>query len=98
MFLHPDTPVQLVSNQSSSVLGEETIVLQYEAGMYYELNEMGGFIWSLLQANKGMTVGQIREKLLDEFEVDAVVCQQELVQFLDDLLREKLIETTAPVP
>ncbi len=66
--------------------------------MYYELNEMGGFIWSLLQANKGMTVGQIREKLLDEFEVDAVVCQQELVQFLDDLLREKLIETTAPVP
>ena len=95
MIITPDTRVQLVANQSSSVLGNETILLNYEAGNYYELNEVGGFVWALLQDKKTLLVRDIQTALLDQFEVEPSVCQAELEQFLDNLLREKLIEATA---
>ena len=95
MVITPNTRIQLLANQSSSVLGNETILLNYEAGNYYELNEVGGFIWALLQDKKSLLVHEIQARLLDEFEVEPAVCQEELSQFLDNLLREKLIETIA---
>ena len=95
MIISPSTRIQLRKSQSSSVLGTETIVLNYELGNYYELNEMGSFIWSLLQANKMSTVMEIKERMLAEFDVEESVCQEELMSFLENLFHEKLIETTA---
>lgn len=94
MPLSLNTRVQLLPNQSSSVLGNETILLNYEAGNYYELNEVGGFIWALLQDKKSLLVHEIQVQLLDEFDVEPAVCQAELMLFLDNLLREKLIEAS----
>ena len=95
MIISPSTRIQLKKSQSSSVLGTETIVLNYELGNYYELNEMGSFIWSLLQANEVSTVMEIKERMLAEFDVEESVCQEELMSFLENLFHEKLIETTA---
>ncbi len=95
MAITLNTQIQLVPNQSSSVLGNETILLNYEAGNYYELNEVGGFIWALLQDKKTILVHEIQDHLLEEFDVEPAVCQEELTLFLDNLLREKLIETSA---
>lgn len=94
MSLTLDTRVQLLPNQSSSVLGNETILLNYEAGNYYELNEVGGFIWALLQEKKSLLIHEIQTRLLEEFDVEPDVCQGELTLFLDNLLREKLIEVS----
>jgi len=95
MIISPSTRIQIRKSQSSSVLGTETIVLNYDLGNYYELNEMGSFIWSLLQANQVLSVMQIQEQMLDEFDVEEPVCREELMSFLENLFREKLIETTA---
>lgn len=95
MIISPSTRIQLRKSQSSSVLGTETIVLNYDLGNYYELNEMGSFIWSLLQANEMSTVMEIKERMLAEFDVEESVCQEELMSFLENLFHEKLIETTA---
>ncbi len=95
MLFSPNTRIQSTQHQSSSVLGKETIVLNYEAGNYYELNEVGGFIWSLLQAGQELSVQRIREQLLEEFDVDESVCQQELMLFLGNLFDENLIEIKA---
>lgn len=94
MMFTPTTHIYLLPTQSSSVLGNETVVLNYELGNYYELNEVGGFIWSLLNEKKEITVGEIQEKLLEEFDVEPAVCQAELVSFLENLVQEKLIATT----
>ena len=76
------------------MLGTETIILNYEAGNYYELNELGGFIWSLLQSNPVLSVAQIEQQVLEEFAVEESVCRAEVPLFLDSLYREKLIEIT----
>lgn len=94
MTITPTTRIQLLPSQSSSVLGNETILLNYELGNYYELNEVGGFIWAFLQEKRTATVQEIQDAVLDEFEVEPAVCQDELTSFLENLLREKLIETT----
>ncbi|SOD78636.1 PqqD family peptide modification chaperone [Spirosoma fluviale] len=93
MAITLNTRIELVSNQSSSVIGNETILLDYKAGNYYELNEVGGFIWALLQEKRTMLVQDIQDELLAEFDVEPSVCQEELMLFLDTLSREKLIET-----
>lgn len=95
MVLKPTTCIQSTQQQSSSVLGNETIILNYEAGNYYELNEIGGFIWSLLQKRQVLSVEKIKEQLLEEFDVNESVCQQELMSFLGNLFDENLIEITA---
>lgn len=95
MLFRPTTRIQPTQHQSSSVLGKETIVLNYAAGNYYELNEVGGFIWSLLQAGQVLSVQKIKEQLLEEFDVDESVCQQELMLFLGNLFDENLIEIKA---
>jgi len=94
MLFTPSTCLQLAQSQSSSILGTETIILNYEAGNYYELNELGGFIWSLLQTNNALSVAQIEQHVLQEFAVDESVCQAEVPIFLESLYREKLIEIT----
>lgn len=94
MTLTPATRIQLLPTQSSSVMGNETILLNYELGNYYELNEVGGFIWSLLNERKVVSVQELQDEILDEFDVKPSVCQEELTLFLESLLREKLIETT----
>jgi len=94
MVIMPDTRIRMAPGQSSSVLGKETIVLNYKLGNYYELNEIGGFIWALLQDNSALSVGELQERILSEFDVEQSVCQQELALFLENLLREKLIELT----
>lgn len=95
MSITSSTPVKRVANQSSSVLGQETIILNYEIGNYYELDELGTFIWSQVPDNETITVAELKEKILAEFEVEEEVCEAELKTFLEGLLRERLIETTA---
>lgn len=95
MIITPTTRVQLLPTQSTSVLGNETILLNYELGNYYELNEVGGFIWSLLKDKKELLVQEIQNEILNEFDVEPTVCQEELLLFLDNLLREKLITVSA---
>ncbi|MBD2752943.1 PqqD family peptide modification chaperone [Spirosoma validum] len=94
MTITPASRIQLVPNQSSSVLGNETVLLNYELGNYYELNEVGGFIWSLLKENETISAQEIQDKLLEEFDVEPSVCWQELTSFLDNLLREKLVDVS----
>ena len=95
MVISPSTRIQLRKSQSSSVLGTETIVLNYDLGNYYELNEMGSFIWLLLQTDQVVSVAEIEERMLTEFDVTESVCREELMAFLENLFREKLIETAA---
>ncbi|AQG78240.1 PqqD family protein [Spirosoma montaniterrae] len=88
----PDTRVRARTGQASSLLGQETILLNYEAGTYYELNETGSFIWSLLQNQQPVSVGELETRMLAEFDVEPAICGNELTTFLDDLLREEIIE------
>lgn len=79
-----------VPGQLSFALGGEAVVLNRDDGAYYELNELGARIWSLL-LRQPRPVGEIVEAVLAEYEVDAGPGRRYVEAFLNDLIAHRLV-------
>lgn len=77
------------SEQISSDLGGEAVVLNLKSGVYHGLNEVGARVWNLIQEPK--TVSEIKQTLLEEYEVEIEQCQSDLVALLTELVAAGLI-------
>lgn len=78
--------------QISSDLGGEAIILNLKTGVYHGLDAVGARIWNLLQEPR--TVDDIRDTLLEEYEVEAERCECDLLALLQQLADSELIEVT----
>jgi Coenzyme PQQ synthesis protein D (PqqD) len=76
--------------QVSCPLGDESAILNLKNTVYYGLNSVGARVWELLQQPK--SVGEIRDALLEEFEVEAERCERDLLALLEKMRSEGLIE------
>ena len=79
-----------VQDQVSTNLEDEAVILHLKKGMYYGLNSVGARVWSFLQ--QPHSVGDIRDMILQEFEVDPQRCEQDLLELLKELLSNGLID------
>ena len=73
-----------------SDLGDEVAILDFKSGMYYGLDEVGARVWSLIQEPR--TVKEIREVLVNEYEVEPDRCEHDLITLLQRLAEEGLVE------
>lgn len=73
-----------------SDMGEEKVMLSVNKGKYYNLGEIGGEIWDIIQ--EPIEVKQIISKLMFIYEVDQCECEEQVILFLNMLLNEDLIE------
>ncbi len=82
----------IVANQEqiSSDLGGEAVILNLKTGVYHGLNEVGARIWNLIQQPKA--VYDIKQTLLQEYEVDAQQCDRDLIALLENLIVAELID------
>lgn len=71
-------------------LEDEVVILGLKDGVYYGLNPVGSFIWKLIQ--KPISVKEIKEAILKEYDVDEETCENDLQELLGDLLDKGLIE------
>jgi Coenzyme PQQ synthesis protein D (PqqD) len=90
--------VTVSKDQVSSDLGEgEVAILNLRDGTYYGLDAVGVRIWNLIQEPK--TIGEIRNVLVSEYDVEPARCERELLALLQRLADEGLVkvegETTA---
>ena len=79
-------------DQASSDLGGEVAILDLKAGVYYGLDAVGARIWSLIQEPR--TVNEIRDILLEEYEVEPEHCERDLLVLLRRLADEGLVEVS----
>jgi len=77
-------------DQVSSDLGGEVAILDLKAGVYYGLDAVGARIWSLIQEPR--TVNEIRDILLEEYDVEPERCERDLLVLLRRLADEGLVE------
>jgi hypothetical protein len=77
-------------NQVSCDLKGEAAVLNLKNGVYYGLESVGAFVWSLVQRPR--SVGELRDALLQEYDVEPGRCESDLLALLQKLLAEGLIE------
>lgn len=82
--------VVAAEGQVSSDLGGEVAILDLKAGVYYGLDEVGARIWSLIQEPR--RVDEVRDTLLEEYEVEPERCEHDLIALLQRLAEEGLVE------
>ena len=86
----PASIVVAIRDQVSADLAGEAAILNLKSGVYYGLNAVGARIWSLIQEPK--SVEDIRDAILNEYDVDPERCESDLLQLLQQLAAEGLIE------
>ena len=76
------------------IAGEALLVPIYtrveDAGSIYSLNEVAARFWDL--ADGARDVGQIRDILVDEFEVSAQVLEEDLAELIEKLLAVEVLK------
>ncbi len=96
MSLSPQSVVIASRQQLSSLLGGEAVILGLKDGTYYGLDAVGARVWELLQ--KPRPVREILGLLLDEHEVEAARCENDLLALLKTLQKAGLIEVSGGPP
>ncbi|MGE7602886.1 lasso peptide biosynthesis PqqD family chaperone [Peribacillus sp. NPDC097675] len=84
---------QVPGNLVSDMAGEK-VMLSIENGKYYNLGEVGGDIWGLL--SKPISIQNLILTLQSQYEIDLTECEQQVTIFLNQLLKEGLVQVEAP--
>ena len=93
------TKVVASNDQVSCDLAGEAAILNLKNSAYYGLDPVGARIWHLIQ--KPTTVAAVRDTIVEEYDVEPVRCERDLLDLLQKLGAEGLIEiqdeTTAEI-
>lgn len=87
--MNPDTRLSIPPQVMSRRVGEETVLLDLESGMYFGLDGVGKRIWESI--GEGLTLGEIAAVIVSEFEVDDSTAQSDVLEFADDLIQRGLL-------
>uniref|UniRef100_UPI004056E484 lasso peptide biosynthesis PqqD family chaperone n=1 Tax=Acetatifactor sp. TaxID=1872090 RepID=UPI004056E484 len=75
--------IKILKQLNVTDLSGEKVMVDFEQGKYFMIKGVGNDIWDMLE--DGITVEQIIQKLLSEYDVTEEVCEQEVLKFLDSL-------------
>ena len=73
----------------SADVNGEVVLLDASSGTYYGLNEVGARVWTLL--GEKMSLGDVRDRLVQEFEVDPQTAWVDLIGLVGDLSGAALV-------
>jgi len=88
------TYVQTAGQLLSDMNGEK-VMMSIQNGKYYNLGEVGGKIWGLLDIPR--TAEQIATKLIEQYEVTLSECVDQVDRFLQSLAKEQLVQVSSRV-
>ena len=72
----------------------QVVLLRLEDGGYYALDEVGATIWEMCDGERA--VAEIVALLCEEFDAPESIVQADVLEFIDDLRRERLLVLDAP--
>jgi hypothetical protein len=80
-------------------LGEEGggVLLHLATGAYHGVNEVGAFIWSLLETDGDVTFGVVIRRLREKLEDPPADLPEDIGAFVEDLASRDLVSLIPPV-
>ncbi|RKL66390.1 PqqD family protein [Salipaludibacillus neizhouensis] len=69
----------------------EKVMLSINNGKYYNLGDIGGEIWKLIE--KPIAIDSLVNTLMSTYDVDKNQCEEHVLSFLEMLYKEDLIQT-----
>ncbi len=85
----------LTTQQLSSVLADEVVILNHVKGFYYGLDNVGALVWEYLSNNTAITLDELVGHVKENYAVETETCKADVQELLDELLQEKLVEVIA---
>jgi len=73
----------------SNTIDGEVVMMSIEQGYYYGLDEIGSQIWEKLKT--GVTLRNIVDQLLQDYDVNREKCERDLLKLMDDLVENDLV-------
>lgn len=89
----PESVVRASSNQVSSTVEGEAVILELRNGAYYGLDPVGTTVWKLIQ--EPISVSDVCAAIVGEFDVAAARCETDVLELLRRLDEVGLLEITA---
>jgi len=84
-----DTTLSIPAKVMSRLVGDETVLLDLESGIYFGLDGVGKRIWESI--GEGLTLGQIAAVIVSEYDVEPAQAQADVVEFARDLAGRGLL-------
>ena len=81
----PTIPPQVMSR----VVGDDTVLLDLESGMYFGVDGVAKRIWESI--SEGRNLGETAEVIASEYEVDEAQAQADVLKFVTDLAERGLL-------
>ena len=78
-------PQQVMSRQ----VGEETVILNLEGGVYFGLDRIGARMWQLM--TEGRTLAEIAATMHEEYEVERETLEGDVLRLAQELFDQGLI-------
>lgn len=88
--LSEETIIKQSKGNIVSDMNGEKVMLSVEKGKYYNLGSVGGDIWAL--AKKSISIDKLILELVDDYAIAYNECRNQVLPFLEHLLKEGLIE------
>lgn len=85
-----ESRVTAAPGRFSSRVAGEVMILDPDSGEYFGLDPVGARVWELLE--RPVPVGELRDVLLGEFDVEARRLEADLLALLSELARHGLVE------
>ncbi len=84
-----DTKLSIPPQVMSRPVGDETVLLNLESGIYFGLDNVGERIWQAVA--EGQTLGKIAAVIATEYDVDEAQAQADVIEFTSDLVERGLL-------
>ena len=75
----------------SRLVGDETILMDLSTGIYFGLDGVGKRIWETIA--EGRNLKAVAAVIVAEFEVDEARAQDDVVEFVSDLVERGLLQS-----
>ena len=88
--MNKTTAIKMKKQLNVTDLSGEQVMVDFEQGKYFMIKGVGNDIWDMLADD--VTVTQIMDKLLLEYDVTKEQCEAEVLNFLTELEKLGIIE------
>src|SRR5947209_20368863 len=82
--------VRISDDAISSRLADEVVILNLRSGVYHGLEAVGSRVWELIQ--QPAPVFAVRDALIEEYEVEPLRCERDLLELFEELRSHGLLE------
>ena len=84
-----ETRLSVPTQVMSRLVGDETVLLDLESGLYFGLDGVGKRIWESI--GEGRTLGETAAIIVAEYEVGAAQAEADVIDFSRDLVARGLL-------